>query len=111
MPFTLIAPLLSVLAAKRGLFHFTARPSSERSRSQSGSASVFDHFPPFPTTKSSLGSPGRFLLTRLTVGCKLTVLKPSFFFVLASVNDLSSFSDNEVSGGVEGRVGRVETST
>ena len=44
------------------------------------------------------------------VGCKFTVLKPSFFLVLASVRDLSSFCEREVSGGVVGRVGREETS-
>lgn len=44
------------------------------------------------------------------VGCKVTVLNPSFFFVLASVIDLSSFREREVSGGVVGRVGRVQTS-
>lgn len=111
MGFTLMAPVFSVLVAKRGLFHLTALPSSERSRSHSGSASVLDHFAPLPTANSSLGSPGRFLLTRLTVGFKLTVLKPSFFLVLTSVRDLSSFIDSEVRGGVGGRVGRVETST
>ena len=60
---------------------------------------------------SSLGSPGRFLFTRLTTGCKLTVLKPSFFLVLASVRDLSSFCERDVRGGVGGRVGRAEGST
>lgn len=106
-----MAPLFSVLVAKRGLLHLTALPSSERSRSHSGSASVLDHFAPFPTINSSLGSPGRFLLTRLTTDVKFTILNPSFFLVLASVRDLSSFIDSEVRGGVSGRVGRVETST
>jgi len=37
----------------------------------------------------------------------VTVLKPSFFLVFASVSDLSSFCERDVSGGVAGRVGRA----
>src|SRR5208282_2974367 len=111
IPLTLMAPLLSVLAMNCGLFHLIALPSSSvRSRSQSGRASFLLHLAPFPTMNSSLGSGGRFLLTRFTAGCKFTVLKPSFFLVLASVRDLSSFWEREVKGGVAGRVGRVDTS-
>ena len=110
IPLTLNAPRLSVFAMKRGLFHLTF-PSSGTLRSQSGNASSLLHFAPFPIMKSSLGSSGLFLLTRLTLGCKFTVLNPSFFFVFASVSDFSSFCDSEVSGGVGGRVGRLVTST
>ena len=111
IPLTLIAPLFSVLVMNRGLFHLIVWPSSfVRSRSQSGRASLLLHLAPFPIMNSSLGSGGRFLLTRLTVGSKFTVLNPSFFLVLASVRDLSSFWEREVKGGVAGRVGRVDTS-
>jgi hypothetical protein len=111
IPLILIAPLRSVLAMNRGLFHVTVPSLSARSRSHSSAASPLLHFAPFPTAKSSLGSPGRFLLTRLTVGWTFTVLKPSFFLVLLSVSALSSFSDKEVNGGVCGLIGRVVTST
>lgn len=107
---TLIAPFRSAFTINRGLFHLIAFPSSVRSRSQSGSASSLLHFAPFPIMNSSLASPGRFLLTRLTSYSKLTALKPSFFLVLASVRDLSSFWERDVRGGVAGRVGREETS-
>lgn len=80
-------------------------------RSHSGNASPLLHFAPFPTANSSLGSAGRFLLTRLTVGCKFTVLNPSFFFVLLSVSAWSYLFESEINGGVCGIVGRVETST
>src|SRR5437773_4840707 len=96
IPLTLIAPLRSGFTINRGLFHLIAFPSSVRLRSQSGRASLLVHLAPFPTEKSSLGSEGRFLLTLLMVGCKFTVLKPSFFLVLASVRDLSSFCEREV---------------
>lgn len=110
IPLTRNAPRLSGLLMNRGLLHRTF-PSSGTLRSHSGKAASLLHLAPFPIMNSSLGSPGRFLLTRLTVDCIFTNLYPSFFFVLASVSDFSSFCDRDVNGGVGGRVGRVATST
>ena len=107
IPLTLIAPLRSVLVMNRGLFHLIVLPSSETFRSHSGSPAPLLHFVPFPTMNSSLGSPGRFLLTLIIVDCKLTVLNPWFFLVLASVNDFNSFCESELRGGVAGLVGRA----
>ena len=107
IPLTRKAPLRSVFIINLGLFHLTLLTSSSSVTflSHTRAASPLLHFPPFPIIKSSDGSPGRFLLTFLTVDCKFTVLKPSLRFVFRSVRLFSSFWERDVKGGVVGLVG------